>query len=321
MIIIAGVDFRLANGGVHVVAESRPAIYAFALAGIWSLIQGECVAHHHRRVSAPYETTAAAADDPDPTNLGCCGRPLPGARSRSLRSPLLLVLTSLFGLVLHAAGSLGVPAFTFNVTDNSGAVAVHEYRVITLANLTTSVAHARPQEDASGPAFLAFVYVAIVIALPLVTGLSLLVRGGVELCAPGMRLSKRVTDTLAAVDVLSCFSSPDVFVVAATVTNAEFGHLVDAVGGSLLSCGAAEDGKKSVVAHGTVEAGMWLTLAGALVMYVAQVLGARIHAEAEGRRRNHAPPALALEGRKGGGAKGSTVVMAVSDNGKDGALP
>ena len=41
MVILGGVDFEMQSGTVHVIAESRPAIYAFAIAGIWSVIQGK----------------------------------------------------------------------------------------------------------------------------------------------------------------------------------------------------------------------------------------------------------------------------------------
>ena len=172
-------DFTLLDGALHVVTQSRPAIYAFAAAGLWALAQGEWMARHTRRgdhvLMEPRSVRKGAADVQEAAHeLASCddeadfdappmtARATAAAYERggSTRWPAVLCgiggdLTRLACALACAAltvAGVAAPMLSFTLDDRTGAsprVVSTEVRV-RLAH-TTSQAHTRAPRAARAP--------------------------------------------------------------------------------------------------------------------------------------------------------------------------
>ena len=272
---------------------------------------------------SPQSPAIAASQDTthlDPTNLGCCGRPLIGGLDRCLPSDpdptivnsdsrrcsaalgaFVCVSVAAFACLVAALAS---PALRFSVVDNNARNAtpvIMEFSLVSLGHaLNTAAAEGSVSgESVHGAAFLSIVYYTVVIVCPLFVALMMVGTSMLSLyvglqptaasrnlpcCSwqPLPSLSAIIVMMGGAANAVCCFASLDVFLLSAVVTLTEYGHLVSAIGGGLIKCGAGDD---QITAAGEVLQGTWLAVAASVLLWFACVLNARVVAEERSRGR------------------------------------
>ena len=323
------------NASLHTPGIRLPHYPLSLSSGLWALVHGEWMAWVNHVIDAkeknrannargggggggggggdppPQSPAIVAPRDPtilDPTNLGCCGRPLIGGLDRCLHAELpasSLTNSSRYPRCSAALGAfvclsvaafaclvaaLASPALRFSVVDNSARNAtpvIMEFSLVSLGHaLNTAAAEGSVSgESVHGAAFLSVVYYAVVVVCPLFVALMLVGTSMFSLGGRGVIRETIVVMMGGAANAVCCFASLDVFLLSAVVTLTEYGHLVSAIGGGLIKCGGGDD---QITAAGEVLHGTWLAVAASVALWFACVLNARVvnaHAVAEERSR------------------------------------
>ena len=208
VVLASAVDIRAVSGSVHLVIETRAAIYTFVVMSVLLTPIGEWMSHRAIVLSG-HENKGI-----DPANLGCCGFPLSkaldGLLQREARkgerslSPLLCLFASA-SLALSGAAIFVPYAVTWSIADNTVTPPSIESFPETLATLGIQVAAPVSGASPAGGVFLAIVYYLIVVVIPLTTALAMLL---VAVLPPKLRAYRHSLRYAQALNPFVCLDVP-----------------------------------------------------------------------------------------------------------------
>ena len=269
MAMCSAVHFKILGGTISIVAESRAAIYTFAIGVLVVTPIGEWMT---------FRSTFHSGFEPeDPAHLGCLGRPLPASVDQPMqrdaarsRSPLLLVLAPL-ALVLTAVALFLSDAINWSITELATG-AQQEYSE-SLYSLMFAACYPAIETPAGG-IFLGIVYFLIIVFAPLTAGVAMVIVAAVP------SQSKLHTLALRWAQFWSPYNSIDVLLIGVVCFASEFERFVSTIADGV---GCGQQASSGVVkAEASLGTGFFLAIPAVILTWGAQVITAVHAATAEG---------------------------------------
>jgi uncharacterized paraquat-inducible protein A len=263
-ILVGLLEFELAGGAVKIRTEPRVAIVTFALASLWSIVQGEWMASLSARVASDKQL-----DEGDKMHLGCCGKGWSTASTTlsSQRGLWAWLVTSTLALITNIIGGVG-PLVILDSTDiTSGAMItthIEESAFQVAGNLWPTGANTSP----APAALIALAYIIFALILPLLTNLIQMLAAAAMLMSDSDSPSKLAQSLLNLNKHVSPFAALDVLVVSTIVTVLEYGKFLESITESLVGQAGL------IVARGQAGWGAYILLVSFLFAWVAMLLGA-----------------------------------------------
>ena len=268
MAMCSAVHFKILGGTISIVAESREAIYTFAIGVLVVTPIGEWMT---------FRATVHSGFEPDdPAHLGCLGRPLTASVDKAMqrdakrsRSPFLLLLAPL-ALVLTAVALFLSDAITWSITEVG--TGVEQRYSESLYSLMFAASYPAIDSPAGG-IFLGVVYFTIVVFAPLSAGIAMVVIAFIP------SDTKPHTLALRWAQFWSPYNSIDVLLIAVVCFASEFNRFIASVSEDV-SC--TQQASSAIRAEATLGSGFFLAIPAVVLTWGAQVITAVHAATAEG---------------------------------------
>jgi len=278
VIIVAGVRIdkdlnELGSLRLIVFAESRIAIYTFALAAIQDIMQGEYIHYMHTKIlERNGKLVGSALHEDSPLKKGTMVDAVYyGTNDEYICSRVGKAVLLCFFLVQVAIAVVGVvlPNMNFKI---GGSVSAFDgrnefdYSAVTLGTALIEEPYRSENDSLPGTIWLMLVYLVMGIVIPIweYTSMAVLAFTGPSL--PGCSTSMYKSYMLA-LDILGAFTCMDVFVLAFVVVLAEWDKFINAA----IAGAGAEGAAGFITMNASVLAGLYLIVLAAVLGWFAEL--------------------------------------------------